>query len=88
VRTGVSLDTARRTRDRCGMPQVGRGPVVFGPALAAPGAVLTWTPGLLSWVGRLPGDVRAGRVTFLVGTSVAMSRALRLLLHLLARLLR
>lgn len=70
------------------MPQVGRGLVVLGLALAALGALLTWAPGIFAWVGRLPGDVRVGRVTLLVGTSVVVSLVLTLLLNLLARLLR
>jgi len=31
---------------------------ILGLVIMAIGAILTWTPGLLSWFGRLPGDIR------------------------------
>jgi hypothetical protein len=70
------------------MPQLGKGLLVLGLALAATGALLAWSPGLFAWVGRLPGDVRVGRVTILAGTSLVVSLVLTLLLNVHARLLR
>jgi len=35
--------------------------IVIGLGLAALGALLYWFPGLFSWFGRLPGDIRIER---------------------------
>ena len=35
--------------------------LILGLVIAANGAVLTWAPWLLSWFGKLPGDVRIER---------------------------
>lgn len=32
--------------------------LIFGLVIMVIGAALTWAPGLLSWFGRLPGDIR------------------------------
>jgi hypothetical protein len=40
---------------------MGRFLIIGGLAVAAIGAVLTWAPWLVSWFGRLPGDIRVER---------------------------
>jgi hypothetical protein len=35
--------------------------MIFGLALLLVGAAMTWAPWLLSWFGRLPGDIRIER---------------------------
>lgn len=67
---------------------LGRWLIGAGLALALVGALLTWAPGAFNWVGRLPGDLRLGRVTVLLGTSLILSVVLTVLLNVLARLLR
>ena len=37
---------------------IGKMLLILGLAIMAIGAILTWVPGLLSWFGKLPGDIR------------------------------
>ena len=37
---------------------IGKTLLILGLVIMAIGTILTWAPGLLSWFGRLPGDVR------------------------------
>ena len=86
---GNRVDTALRRRYPCRMPQeLGRWLIGLGVALALAGALLAFVPGTFSWVGRLPGDLRLGRVTVLLGTSLLVSVVLTVVLNVLARLLR
>ena len=53
------------------------------------GAVLTWAPGLLSWFGKLPGDIdyQSGgtRVFFPITSMIVVSVVLSILLNLFLR---
>lgn len=63
--------------------------IVVGLGLALVGAVLSWAPGLLSWFGRLPGDIHYEKdgvsVHFPVVTMLVISVVLTLLMNLLFR---
>lgn len=63
--------------------------LIVGLVLAAVGAVLTWAPGLLSWFGRLPGDVRIEKegsgFYFPVVSMIIISIVLTILLNLFFR---
>ena len=37
---------------------IGKMLLILGLAIMAIGVILTWAPGLLSWFGKLPGDIR------------------------------
>ena len=63
--------------------------IVFGIALALVGLALQFAPGLLSWFGRLPGDIyieREGTRIFIPITSmIVLSLVLTLIVNLLFR---
>lgn len=63
--------------------------LILGLFIAAIGAALTWAPWLLSWFGRLPGDVRiqreGGSFYFPVASMIVVSIALSVLLNLIFR---
>lgn len=63
--------------------------LILGLVVATVGAVLTWAPGLLSWFGRLPGDVRIERegsgFYFPVVSMIIVSIVLTILLNALFR---
>ena len=63
--------------------------IVCGVALLAIGLALQFAPGLVSWFGRLPGDIyieREGTRVFIPITSmIILSLALTLLVNLLLR---
>ena len=63
--------------------------IVFGIGLALVGLVLQFAPGLLSWFGRLPGDIyieREGTRIFIPITSmIVLSLVLTLIVNLLFR---
>jgi Protein of unknown function (DUF2905) len=63
--------------------------IVCGVALLAIGLALQFAPGLVSWFGRLPGDIyieREGTRVFIPITSmIILSLALTLLVNLLFR---
>ena len=58
--------------------------IILGLALAALGLVLLYFPGLLSWFGRLPGDIRVegrrGGFYFPIVSMLILSALLSLLL--------
>ena len=63
--------------------------LILGLSLALIGAAMLWAPGLLSWFGRLPGDIRVNREGFHLRIPVVsmllLSIVLSILLSLLAR---
>jgi len=63
--------------------------IICGVALLAIGLALQFAPGLLSWFGRLPGDIhieRDGTRVFIPITSmIILSLALTLIVNLLFR---
>ena len=56
-------------------------------ALIVLGALMQ-VPRLFGWFGRLPGDMRFGNTTVLIGSGIAISLILTLVLNLLAAFLR
>lgn len=63
--------------------------LILGLVIAAIGAILTWAPWLLSWFGRLPGDVRIEKegsgFYFPVVSMIILSIVLTILLNLFFR---
>lgn len=63
--------------------------IVLGLALAVLGLVLLYFPGLLSWFGRLPGDIRVegrrGGFYFPIVSMLILSVLLSLVLHWLRK---
>ncbi len=63
--------------------------IVIGLATVALGAALVWAPWLLSWFGRLPGDIRVDRegigFRFPVVSMLIVSIVLTVLLNLIMR---
>jgi hypothetical protein len=63
--------------------------IVIGLAVAAIGVVLHWFPWLLSWFGRLPGDIRVERESggfyFPIVSMLIVSIVASLLLNLFFR---
>ena len=63
--------------------------ILVGLALLALGLVLSFAPGLLSWFGRLPGDIRIDgphhRIYFPITSMIVVSLALTLLVNLFLR---
>ena len=72
-----------------GVEPIGRILLVAGLVLLVVGALLTFVPGM-SWLGRLPGDIRIDRPGFKVfiplGTSLLLSVLLSLVLYLVSRM--
>ena len=68
---------------------IGKALIIIGIAVAAIGLVLTYMPGLLSWFGRLPGDIRIEdnkKFIFIPITSmIVVSLVLTLLVNLFFR---
>jgi hypothetical protein len=68
---------------------VGKALIYLGVVLCGIGMVLAYRPGLISWFGRLPGDIRIqgeGRYVFIPGTSmIVVSVLLSLLINWLLR---
>lgn len=66
--------------------------MLVGALLLVVGVALRFAPGLLSWFGRLPGDIRIEgertRVYIPVTTMILLSLGLTVLLNLLVRLRR
>ena len=66
--------------------QVGKTLLACGFIVMLVGAVLMWAPWLLTWFGRLPGDVRIERegfrlyfpITSMILVSIALSLLMRL----------
>ena len=71
------------------MGSLGRGLMLLGVLLVAVGALLAFAPGL-SWLGRLPGDIRierpGGTFVFPITTCLLLSVVLSLLASLFSRL--
>ena len=61
--------------------QIGKTLLAFGFFIMATGAALIWAPWLVTWFGRLPGDIRVERegfrfycpVTSMIIISIALS---------------
>ena len=72
-----------------GMEPIGRILLVAGFVLLVVGALLTFAPGL-SWLGRLPGDIRVERPGFRlfvpITTSLLLSVLLSLVMYLVSKL--
>ena len=68
---------------------MGKGLILLGLVIVVVGVVLTFAPGLLSWFGKLPGDIRIesehSKVFIPITSMVVLSIVLSLLLHLLGR---
>ncbi|MDB6075374.1 MAG: hypothetical protein JWO89_3014 [Verrucomicrobiaceae bacterium] len=66
--------------------QIGKTLLAFGFIVMIIGAVLVWAPWLLTWFGRLPGDIRIERegfrfyfpITSMILVSIAFSLLMRL----------
>lgn len=63
--------------------------LILGLVIAAIGAILTWAPWLLSWFGKLPGDVRIEKegsgFYFPIVSMIILSIVLTILLNLFFR---
>lgn len=63
--------------------------IVFGIALLTVGLALQFAPGLINWIGRLPGDIyieREGtRISIPITSMILLSLALTLIVNLLFR---
>lgn len=63
--------------------------IIAGVLLVVIGLVLHYTPGALSWFGRLPGDIRIetarGKLFFPITSMLLVSVLLTLLLYLFRR---
>lgn len=63
--------------------------IILGLLIAALGLVLHFAPGLLSWFGRLPGDIRIegdnGKVFIPITSMIIVSLGLSLLINLFNR---
>lgn len=72
--------------------RLGNSLMLLGFALVALGAALRYAPGLFSWFGTLPGDIRSEgastRVFIPVTSMIVVSVVLTVLLNLAALLLR
>lgn len=68
---------------------MGRGLIIAGLLLVGVGLLLHFAPGLLSWFGRLPGDIRVesenSRVFIPITSMILISLALTLILNLFNR---
>ncbi len=74
------------------MRSAGDALILLGVVIAAVGIALRFAPGMLSWFGRLPGDIRLGddrvRVFIPITSMLLVSVLLSILLTLLFRLRR
>lgn len=68
---------------------MGKGLIFLGLILVIIGLVLVYAPGLLSWFGKLPGDIRVesgrGGLFIPVTSMIVLSVVLTLLVNLLGR---
>lgn len=66
--------------------------IILGILIVAVGIALRFAPGMLSWFGRLPGDIRLGddrvRVFIPISSMLLVSVVLSIVLTLLLRLRR
>jgi hypothetical protein len=72
------------------MEATGRALILAGLVLLAIGALLTFSGSSLSWLGRLPGDLRIERpgvkIYLPITTSILLSAVLSLVIYLLSKL--
>lgn len=68
---------------------MGKGLIFLGLILVIVGLVLVYAPGLLSWFGKLPGDIRVesgrGGLFIPITSMIILSVVLTLLVNLLGR---
>lgn len=68
---------------------MGKGLIFLGLILVIVGLVLVYAPGLLSWFGKLPGDIRVesgrGGLYIPITSMIILSVVLTLLVNLLGR---
>ncbi|MEZ5505747.1 MAG: DUF2905 domain-containing protein [Gammaproteobacteria bacterium] len=68
---------------------MGKGLIFLGLILVIVGLVLVYAPGLLSWFGKLPGDIRVesgrGGLFIPITSMIVLSVVLTLLVNLLGR---
>ena len=68
---------------------MGKGLIFLGLILVIAGLVLVYAPGLLSWFGKLPGDIRVesgrGGLFIPITSMIVLSVVLTLLVNLLGR---
>ena len=65
---------------------MGKTIMILGMALLIVGAAMTWAPWLLSWFGRLPGDIRIERPSGTVFVPLASMLVLSIVLTLIVNL--
>ena len=65
---------------------MGKTIMILGTALLIVGAAMTWAPWLLSWFGRLPGDIRIERPSGTVFVSLASMLVLSVVLTVIVNL--
>ncbi|KPK59693.1 MAG: hypothetical protein AMJ59_10065 [Gammaproteobacteria bacterium SG8_31] len=68
---------------------MGKTIMIIGLAVLVFGAVMTWAPWLLTWFGRLPGDIRiqrpSGTIFIPLVSMLVLSIALTLIVNFLFR---
>ncbi len=68
---------------------VGKALIIIGLLLVLLGVIYSWAPGLLSWFGHLPGDIRRegehGTVFIPITSMVVISIVLTILINLFFR---
>ncbi len=65
---------------------MGKTIMILGTALLIVGAAMTWAPWLLSWFGRLPGDIRIERPSGTVFVPLASMLVLSVVLTVIVNL--
>ena len=65
---------------------MGKTIMILGMALLIVGAAITWAPWLLSWFGRLPGDIRIERPSGTVFVPLASMLVLSIVLTVIVNL--
>jgi len=65
---------------------MGKTIMILGMALLIVGAAMTWAPWLLSWFGRLPGDIRIERPSGTVFVPLASMLVLSIVLTVIVNL--
>jgi len=65
---------------------MGKTIMILGLALLIVGAAMTWAPWLLSWFGRLPGDIRIERPSGTVFVPLASMLVLSIVLTVIVNL--
>ena len=70
-----------------GLMHIGKTLLALGFVITLAGAALTWAPWLVTWFGRLPGDIRVERENYRFYCPVTSMIIASIVLSLLARLL-